>query len=55
LAEVGWEEKPEIIRLLRNEEKSARQKNPLERIMTVEGNGARERRVKTTTRSWLKD
>ena len=45
---VGDAEQVEVLRILRNEEAKARQKNPLERIMRLEktGNGWK---VETTT------
>jgi hypothetical protein len=45
---VGPAERPELLRLLKNEEQRAREKNPLERIMDIEAaNG--DWRVETTT------
>ena len=49
LSGIVLEDKREIIRILRNEEGRAREKNPLERIMTIEANGPQEWSVKTTT------
>jgi hypothetical protein len=43
------EDKREMMRILRNEETRARQKNPLERIMTVRQHGPDEWRIQTTT------
>ncbi len=48
LAGIPAGEKGELLRLLRNEEKRAREKNPLERIMHLE-TGRDEWKVETTT------
>lgn len=48
LTEVGPSERQELFRVLRNEEDRAREKNPLERIMRIERDGAGYR-VETTT------
>lgn len=45
---VTAEENKTVLRLLKNEEERARQKNPLERIMTIETDGT-EWKVETTT------
>ena len=46
---VEAQERGEIMRILRNEEARAREKNPLERIMTIEANDRLGWNVKTTT------
>ena len=46
---VEAQERGEIMRILRNEEARAREKNPLERIMTIEANDRLGWSVKTTT------
>ncbi len=48
LAGVTAEERHEVFRLLRNEEKRAGEKNPLERIMSIQADDS-EWRVETTT------
>jgi hypothetical protein len=49
LSAIEAQERPEVMRILRNEESRAREKNPLERIMTIEATDQRGWTVKTTT------
>jgi hypothetical protein len=49
LSDIEAEERPEVMRILRNEEIRAREKNPLERIMDIEATDQRRWSVKTTT------
>jgi hypothetical protein len=44
LSGVGKAERGEVLRVLRNEEERAREKNPLGRIMRMEADGALESR-----------
>jgi hypothetical protein len=49
LSGVGARERRELMHILRNEEAHAREKNPLERIIAIEANGAQGWSVTTTT------
>lgn len=51
LSGVGKAERGEVLRVLRNEEERAREKNPLGRIMRMEADGEHWK-VETTRKSW---